>query len=247
MQTAPGSLDTMRLRFSQERIAQGMRSLGRVRRLRAYVAGNHLIDSLQRFVDAGRAPLAQVLGDRARATTWQQYQGTDGAPVGSTPGELHYFYHAHAMHGAAGQEHGHFHLFAQLGADAGGTPRYTHLVAVGVDARGLPLRLFTTNRWVTDETWLPAKRVIALTAKIAAAGVRDDSGVQHWLRLQLGVFAPQIAELLRHRDRRMELRLQRGGRPGLFEDRRLHVISQCQVSVEHQLMALDRSIHTEKG
>ena len=240
MQTAPGFLDTMYLRFSQERIAQTMRSLGRVRRSRARVAGNRLIDCLQGFVDTGRAPLAHVLGDQTRATTWQQYQGTDGAPVDSTSGELHYFYHAHAMRGAAEAEHGHFHLFAQLGADVGGTPRYTHLLAIGVDARGLPLRLFTTNRWVTDETWTSANRVIALTAKISAAGVPDDSCVQHWLRLQLGVFAPQIAELLRHRDRRMGLRLQRGGRPGLFEDRRIHVISQCQVSVEHQLMALDR-------
>lgn len=244
MQTASGFPDTMYLRFSQERIAQSVRSLGRVRRSRTRVAGNRLLDCLQGFVDTGRAPLAHVLGDQARATEWEQYQGTDGAPVDGTPGELHYFYHAHAMHGAAKAEHGHFHLFAQLGADAGGRPRYAHLLAIGVDARGLPLRLFTTNRWVTDETWISANRVIALTAKIAAAGVTDDSRIQQWLRLQLGVFAPQITELLRHRDRRMNLRLRRGGRPGLFEDRRIHVISQCQVSVEHQLMALDRSIHT---
>jgi hypothetical protein len=73
------------------------------------------------------------------------------------------------MPGAVQAEHGHFHLFAQLGKDDRQIPRYTHLLGIAVDARGLPLRLFTTNRWVTDETWLPAPSVLGMVRQVLRA------------------------------------------------------------------------------
>ena len=86
---------------------------------------------------------------------------------------------------------------------------------------------------------MPAHRVLALIEKIAAAPAATDDVMERWLRAQLGVFAPQIAALLRHRDQRMAARQRSGRRPGLFEDRRMHVISECSVSVDQQLTAID--------
>ena len=235
--------DSASLFIPPARIAAGLRALDGTRRRRARRAAGTLIDCLRTFVQVGQVPLAVAVGDSAAPQAWQHYQPAAASALDGRPGKLHYYYHAHASPGAASVEHGHFHLFAQLGNDAAGVARYTHIVAIGVDARGMPCRLFTTNRWVTAETWLPANRVLALAEKIAAAPAAADDAMERWLRAQLGVFTPQIAKLLQHRDRRMSARQRSGCRPGLFEDRRMYVISQCPVSVENQLTAIDAVVH----
>jgi len=235
--------DNARLPFPQARVVAEVRALDGTRLERMQSAAHDLIHCLEEFASRGEVPLAAVVRESGAPCLWQHYQGNAASPLGEQPHELHYYYHSHAVTGALRQEHGHYHLFAQLGADDGGTPRYTHIVAIGVDARGLPLRLFTTNRWVTDETWLPADKVIALSERIASASETASDSVERWLRAQLGVFAPQIAALLRHRDHRIGRRMHGGRRPGLLEDRRMHVLSQCRVSVQHQLTAFDHVIH----
>lgn len=237
------AVDHSRVPFPRARVTASLRALGRSSRARTRTAATALIDCLDRFVAAGRVPLAAALGDTDAPQAWHQYGAVGDMPADGGAGALHFYYHAHRTPGASSAEHGHFHLFAPLGATGGDAPRYTHLLAIGVDARGMPLRLFTTNRWVTDETWLPAERVIALIEAVAAAPAAGADPLEAWLRAQLGVFAPQIAALLRHRDRRVAARLQGGRRPGLLEDRRMHVLSHCRISVERQLVALDHVSH----
>ncbi len=186
--------------------------------------------------------MAVAIGGAEAPKVWEHYR-PDAATLDARSGAMNYYYHAHASPGATPDEHGHFHLFAQLGSDAAGVAGYTHMVAIGVDARGMPCRLFTTNRWVTGETWLSASRVLSLVEQVAAAPAAVNDPVERWLRAQLGVFAPQITQLLRHRDRRMTARRRGGRRPGLFNDRRMQVISQCRVSVARQLAALDQLVH----
>ncbi len=236
-------VDSSRLRFPQARIAACLQRLDRPELDRTQAAASALVDCLCEFIDAGDFPLSAVVGRDQAPRAWHAYQAEDASLLNAARGALHYYYHSHDTPGATSLEHGHFHLFAQLGSDAKEEPCYAHLAAIGVDARGMPQRLFTTNRWVTDETWLPANTLIALAENIANTADTGERTVERWLRAQLGVFAPQIAELLRHRDRRMEARLAGGHRPGLFEDRRMHVISQCRVSVEQQLTALEHLIH----
>ena len=235
--------DSAGLSFPPERIAAGLRALNGPRRRHARRAAGTLIDCLRRFVQAGQIPLAMAVGDSAAPQTWQHYQPELASALDGRPGKLHYYYHSHASPGAAPAEHGHFHLFAQLGKDADGVAAYTHLLAIGVDARGMPSRLFTTNAWVTGETWMPANRVRALIEKMATAPAPVDDIMERWLRAQLGVFAPQIVQLLCHRDQRMNARKRSGRRPGLFEDRRMDVISQCSVSVDQQLTTIDALVH----
>jgi len=235
--------DDARLPFPQARVIAEVRALDGTRLQRMQSAAHDLIHCLEDFAHRGEVPLAAVVRDTAAPCLWQHYQGSAAMPLGEQPHVLHYYYHSHGVTGALPREHGHYHLFAQLGADEGGTPRYTHIVAIGVDARGLPLRLFTTNRWVTDDTWLPAGQVLDLSDRVTSTTVSTTDPVERWLRAQLGIFAPQIAALLRHRDRRIERRMRGGRRPGLLEDRRMHVLSQCRVSVQRQLTAFDHVIH----
>lgn len=235
--------DNAYLSFPPARVVANLRASNSARRRRTRSAADTLVDCLRTFVAAGQVPLAAAVGAVAAPQSWQHYQPDVAAKLDGTAGALHYYYHSHVSPGAAAVEHGHFHLFAQLGNDAAGVARYTHLVAIGVDARGMPRRLFTTNRWVTGETWLPAARVLNFIEQIAAAPAVSDDPVDRWLRAQLGAFTPQIVELVRHRDRRMATRRRSGRRPGLFDDRRMHVICQCSVSVEQQLTAIDRVFH----
>ncbi len=243
MSTPRTMTDDARLPFPQARIVAEVRALDDSSRGHMRSAAHDLLDCLQAFAERGQVPLADAVRESGAPCLWQQYRGTGASPLGTGPHALHYYYHSHAVSGALRQEHGHYHLFAQLGADDKGTPRYTHIVAIGVDARGLPLRLFTTNRWVTNETWQTAERVVDLANRIARDTDPAEDATARWLRAQLGIFAPQINALLHHRDRRVRIRTQGGRRPGLMEDRRMHVLSQCRVSFERQLAAFDHAIH----
>ncbi|GAA5265909.1 hypothetical protein ACOSOMT5_P2336 [Acidiphilium sp. MT5] len=142
-----------------------------------------------------------------------------------------FYYHAHPRSQLLRREHGHFHIFvpgprAQQDAAHGA---FSHLIALSVDERGLPLRLFTTNRWVTNETWQAAPLLMEHVRHPALreAAPRD---VARWLNHLLMAFAPMIATLLVARDQRLE-QAQRYSRAP-FEDRRLRIPSQRTVRIE---------------
>lgn len=192
-----------------------------------------MIRQLDNCVARGVTPLGEVLG-AAAPQAWQQYADAEGQAPRS--GGWFFYYHSHG-HGARG-EHGHFHVFARMPrrrGTHGDAPDFTHLVGVGVDARGLPLRLFTTNRWVTGETWRDAEALTATLERIVAAHPVASTPLERWLRDLLALFAPQVALLLAHRDRRVAAH----GGQRVFEDRRMHVLSDCRVSLGTQMSALD--------
>ena len=224
-----------RLRVTRRALQTGLRGLGghRLRRTRASARG--LVDLLGEFVAQGITPLAAALGADA-PQAWQQY-ALDDARM-RRAGALFYYYHSHAP--APRSEHGHFHVFRSL-ADrgAGAQPVYSHLVGIGVDGRGLPQRLFTTNRWVTDECWRDAPDGIAALSRLIAARHGDATLLARWLRGVLTVFFPQIALLMLHRDRRVALH----GGAHVLDDRRMCVLSECKVSLAAQMQALDSVAH----
>jgi hypothetical protein len=114
-----------------------------------------------------------------------------------------------------------------------------HLIAISLDARGEPLRLFTTNRWVTGETWYRAGDVIAMldrfTIAPTGAALRD-----RWLVAIMQLFRPQIAALLRQRDDAVMARRRRQ-RANVFEDPRLEVTSSLEIDLGAQLAFVARA------
>lgn len=203
----------------------------RLRRLRG--AGRQLIDLLAEFAAASTSPLATTLGEDA-PKVWRQYarQGERVRQVG----EWFFYYHSHDRSPAA--EHGHFHVFRSLPAEDATTRNdlpYAHLVGIGVDARGLPRRLFTTNRWVTDESWRDGTDNLAALDRIVSGGAGDSPPLLRWLRAQLAVFQPQIERLHAHRDARVAAR----GGARVFEDRRMYILSECAISLDQQMAAID--------
>lgn len=221
-----------RVRVPRRVLERDLRALGqqRVRRMRRSARG--LIDVLGTFAARGTTPLGAAIGpDTPRA--WQQY-ALEHARM-RRAGALFFYYHSHAR--GTRSEHGHFHVFRSLApcADAGAPARYAHFIAIGVDARGLPLRLFTTNRWVTDECWCGARDSIAALERTLAARAGRAVPLERFLRGVLTVFFPQAAMLLVRRDQRVA---EHGG-ARVLEDRRMHVLSECTVSLAAQMAALD--------
>ncbi|HEX5961607.1 MAG TPA: hypothetical protein VFY97_10220 [Rhodanobacteraceae bacterium] len=220
-----------RVQMSRQALERSLCALGagRLRHMRATARG--LVDLLGEFVARGVTPLADTVGaDTPQA--WQQFALDDIRM--QRAGELFFYYHSHARD--PHPEHGHFHVFRCLASrSADVPPRYAHLVGIGVDARGLPQRLFTTNRWVTNECWRDARDGVAALARIVAARRRLATPCERWLRGMVAVFFPQIALLLRHRDRRVAAH----GGARVLEDHRMYVLSECPVSLGEQMAALD--------
>jgi hypothetical protein len=113
-----------------------------------------------------------------------------------------------------------------------------HLIAISTDPTGRPVALFTTNRWVTGETWYRADDVIRMLDRfdfaVATAGVLD-----RWLAAVLRVLKPLIIELVQARDGAiMDWRRRRSRQLHVFDDRRLEIVSQRRIDFAAELEAL---------
>ena len=74
----------------------------------------------------------------------------------------------------------------------GGRDEVCHLVAIAVDPAGEPTRLFTTNRWVTGETWYRADDVIAMLDRFRIAAAEPSALLNRWLEALVRLFQPEI-------------------------------------------------------
>lgn len=154
------------------------------------------------------------------------------------------YYHAHRD---GGQEHGHLHLFWH--ATASGRRRYlrpgrkrwnrtapSHLFAVSLDARGLPVGLFTVNRWVTDGHWFDASTTHGLVEKFAMAPVDGHAASCRWVTGFVRLYRPVVADLLRRRDARLA---RRADRARALADESLELLSDLPIDWGADLDALE--------
>ena len=120
----------------------------------------------------------------------------------------------------------------------GSRDEVSHLIAIAVDRRGEPLRLFTTNRWVTGETWYPADDVIQMLDRFVVAEAEPSEVLNRWVGAMIQLFRPQIGALLRARDEAV-MAWRRRRRTEVFEDPRLEVTSSLDITLEAQFAFID--------
>ena len=167
-----------------------------------------------------------------------------------------YYYHAHRE---VENEHGHFHTFVRAGglpagcvpldvphaieARPSGDQAICHLVAVSMDAWGFPIELFTTNRWVTDDSWFRAEDAIAALQGFEIDHAFPSWPTNRWLTAMLRLYRPWIEAMLRHRDASMDA--VQAARPAedVYEDRAIEVIGTMPVDVD----ALTRQLRQSLG
>ena len=118
--------------------------------------------------------------------------------------------------------------------------KLSHLVAISMDASGLPIRLFTTNRWVTGETWYRAEDVVRMLERFAITRSEPSAPLNSWITAMFALFRPQMRALLAARDAAiMNWRRRHRGKIHVFEDRRLEVTSAMPVDLEDQVRRID--------
>lgn len=158
-----------------------------------------------------------------------------------------FYYHAHRD---GDREHGHLHLFWHATASGrrrylrAGKPRWsrtapTHLFAISLDARGLPVGLFTVSRWVTDGHWFDASTTMSFVERFVLAEVEGHELSCRWLTGFVRLYRPLIESLLIRRDRVLA---RRSNLNDALEDHRLEVLSQAPIDWAADLDALE-SLH----
>jgi hypothetical protein len=205
----------------------------------------------------------EATGGSAEIAEWRHYPEGE---VYDPKSHAQYFFHAHAAKSRLSRERGHFHTFLRAeGMPVGVAPlvlpefavadvplsppqaaplkrgtrdEVSHLIAIAIDGRGEPIRLFTTNRWVTGETWYPADDVIRMLDRFAITEIEPSAVLNRWVEAMVRLFRPQIAALLRARDDTV-MAWRRRRRTQVFEDPRLEVTSSLDIELDAQLAFLD--------
>lgn len=215
---------------------------------------NDMLEILEEASKENYHVLTAVLNsiDDSPFEQWQHYPPGDiqDKETGSI-----WFYHAHdsEKHLRPWSENGHFHLFRyseMVAKDAKPLslppePDYEngglcHLVAVSFDPNGLPVRIFTTNRWVADEWMYPAETVIELLDGFDVQGKKYDLTTR-WLVSLLKLYRPQIEWALFERDRKIS-EIKKDNPDGYQEDRHIEVLSAVEFDLAAQIDAIEAEI-----
>jgi hypothetical protein len=115
----------------------------------------------------------------------------------------------------------------------------SHLVAIAMDADGEPVRLFTTNRWVTGETWYAAADVTSMLDRFVIDLAAPSAPLDRWLTAMFRLFKPQMRALVQARDDAvMSWRRRHRGKVHVFEDRRLEITSALDIDLDDQIRRL---------
>lgn len=180
---------------------------------------------------------------------WDHYPPGDVYDANS---HSQYYYHAHPPAQRSPEEHGHFHTFlrpkgmppgikpAPVAEDLPPDPNdaLSHLIAISMDSRGLPIRLFTTNRWVTGEVWYRAEDVGRMLPRFVIDQTQPSWAVNRWISAVVALFRPQIGKLLQARDAAVAAWERERLPPNVYEDRELEVTSFAEVSIDRQVNAV---------
>lgn len=203
---------------------------------------------------SGMSVVSEVLRGQGDFLVWERYPRGD---VFDTETHSQYFYHAHAPEEMAKGENGHFHLFVRPaglapdlrpwaldGAVVADDPaaRFIHIGAISVDAHGQPIRLFTTNRWVTNETLFAARDVIPLLDRFTIGVAHPNWAVSQWLTSMVRLYHPQFAGLLRLRDAVLRDRAARQPGTAVSEDRTLQNTSEFRLDRAAQIAAIEEAL-----
>lgn len=216
-------------------------------------AADELYALLVEFHAAGAHPVTEVLAaSQAAYATFTPYP-EDG--VGSAGDAYAWYYHAHdATPDRPWLENGHFHCFAMVDhlrddvqpwappiESRPDNRSVAHLVALCVSPVGTPERLFTLNRWASDECLYPADDIIPL---IDAFAITEDTRLartSQCLSAILRLLQPQISWLLRERDQVLRA-AQEQNPAGFSEDASIEITSMLTFDLDDHLAALERAL-----
>lgn len=200
-----------------------------------------LIDATLAMHAEGVPLMRRIVPNDDDVRLWDRYPngGIEGAPSGSSA-----FYHIHPPSERRAGEHGHFHLFLPRRAmPAGVRPiadrpgasieapgvQLVHIAALSVATSGVPVALFTVNRWVADDIMYPAEAILGALDRFDLTGAPGDPLVSRWLTAAARLMRPALAPLLAERDTAFH--------PEASEDRDVEILSYAPIDLQSLLDA----------
>lgn len=76
----------------------------------------------------------------------------------------------------------------------------SHTIATSMNRAGYPVRLFTTNRWITADNWYAADDVVKMLDLFVMDLAWQSWPTNMWVTAMLCLFRPQIIKLIKNRD-----------------------------------------------
>ncbi|MDE2364857.1 MAG: hypothetical protein KGM42_19440 [Hyphomicrobiales bacterium] len=201
-----------------------------------YEAAARLLDARARMAARGLSPVTAAIEGAHAIVEWAHYPEADARDAA---GRARYYYHAHPPNERIAGEHGHFHVFLEPGAD-GDAAAPTHIVGVAMNAGGAPIGLFTTNRWVTGESWREAAAIECALGDFAVASNRDD--IDRWIAAMIHLYRVEIGALLRARDRAVAAMRSEAPNDDVLEDRSVRILSEAPVDLVADIHAIELAL-----
>lgn len=208
-----------------------------------YDAAASAVAALENLAGRGLNPVTAALGGVRAVEEWAHYPDGDARDARA---RTRYYYHVHSADEVGENEHGHFHVFLEPPGEARDSAP-THIVGLAMDASGALLRLFTTNRWVTGETWRDASSIAASLADFEIGSSSDRADLDTWVSSIVRLYQPRIEHLLHLRDAALQAMRARDPNGDALEDRSARLLSETRVDFLQELEAieeaLDRAAH----
>ena len=200
---------------------------------------------------AGETMVERLTRATVPPEAWEHYP--PGGDVYDPVSHSQYYFHRHSDD-ALGEEVGHFHTFlrpagmppglapSMVPPDGDGAVLPSHLIAVGIGSTGAPVRLFTTNRWVTGEAWYEAGMVEAMLPSFAVDRQHPSWAINRWLTALFRLYSAEMGLLLRARDE--AVRRWQAAHPDrdALEDREFEVASTMRIDLDGRLAEIDRAL-----
>lgn len=209
-------------------------------------AGTRILECYRVLQKTQDNAVGEVLRSQGEFFEWNHYPKDD---VYDHETHAQYYYHAHPPEERSrkyGEEHGHFHTFLRpkgfpagikpvllpdLKAPEGPNDALCHLIGISMNRAGYPIRLFTTNRWVTGETWYRAHDVIKMLDRFVMDLAYPSWPVNIWITEMIQLYRPHIEAMLIERDRVIADWEKRHPHANVYEDTDLEITSLLDISV----------------
>lgn len=213
------------------------------------IAGERIQECYRVLEKTGSNVVAEVLRGQGEFFEFDHYPEGD---VYDPETHSQIFYHSHRE-----GEHGHFHTFLrEEGMPTSCQPvkqsnadymkerddKLSHLIAISMNRAGFPIRLFTTNRWITADNWYTADDVINMLDRFEMDLSWPSWPANIWATAMLRLFRPQIEELIRERDTAVADWQKKHPGNDVFEDREIDITSVRKISVSAQINRVNHAL-----
>jgi len=214
-------------------------------------AGEQVLGSCRALEKAGLNLVGECLKGQGEFYEFSHYPADD---VYDADSKSQYYFHTHR--GMSG-EYGHFHTFLRAGGmpksikpikNTGkepwpsGTDALSHLVCISMNQQGYPIGLFTTNRWVTGESWYDAEAVIEMLDRFCIDHAHPNLAVSQWITAMFRLYKFEMIELLRLRDKKVKAWRTSHPKGDVFEDRKLEITSYQTINVDRKINEIKQAL-----